>query len=254
MSLAACAGVVERGDPDRFLAAMSCPPTAREALFPLYAFNVEIARAPHVTEEPMIAEMRLQWWRDALEEISDGKPPRAHEVVGPLAELIRTRDLPVSLLDDAADARRWDIWKDPFEDEAAFEAHIGRTAGHLAWVSALALGADSDQEEAVRDGAYAGGIAAWLQAIPALEARGLKPLPDGRPEAVRALAASALERLKAVPRRLPEPATFALRPAWQAEVLLKQAMADPSRVAAGTLGQSEFRRRGSLALRAARGR
>jgi phytoene/squalene synthetase len=72
MSLEACADLLRRGDPDRFLAAMAAPPAARRVLLPLYAFNLEVARAPQVTAEPMIAEMRLQWWRDALAEIAAG--------------------------------------------------------------------------------------------------------------------------------------------------------------------------------------
>ncbi|MEC7259362.1 MAG: squalene/phytoene synthase family protein, partial [Pseudomonadota bacterium] len=87
-NLTACARIVEQGDPDRFLAAMAAPVQARRVLFPLYAFGVEIARAPWVTQEPMIAEMRLQWWRDALEEIASGAPARRHEVVTPLASLL----------------------------------------------------------------------------------------------------------------------------------------------------------------------
>ncbi|TNF18762.1 MAG: phytoene synthase, partial [Rhodobacteraceae bacterium] len=59
----ACAAIVEKGDPDRFASAMAAPVAARARLFPLYAFNLEVARAPWVTQEPMIAEMRLQWWR-----------------------------------------------------------------------------------------------------------------------------------------------------------------------------------------------
>ena len=85
MSLNACAAIVERGDPERFMAAMAAPVEARRVLFPLYAFNVEVARAPWVTEEPMIAEMRLQWWRDALEEIAHGEPgspPRGDDAFG----------------------------------------------------------------------------------------------------------------------------------------------------------------------------
>ncbi|MFN3209661.1 MAG: squalene/phytoene synthase family protein, partial [Roseovarius sp.] len=68
----ACAGLVHRGDPERFAATMAAPVPAREKLFPLYAFNVEVSRAPWVTQESMIAEMRLQWWRDVLEEIRTG--------------------------------------------------------------------------------------------------------------------------------------------------------------------------------------
>ena len=84
----ACAGLVERGDPVRFRAVMSTPVDIRAKLFPIFAFNLEVARAPWVTKEAMIAEMRLQWWQDALEEITLGKVVRRHEVVSPLSQLI----------------------------------------------------------------------------------------------------------------------------------------------------------------------
>ncbi|MGB3250003.1 MAG: squalene/phytoene synthase family protein, partial [Tabrizicola sp.] len=72
MTVAACAGLVQRGDPDRFRAVMAAPVEARAQLFPLYAFNLEVARAPWVTQEPLIAEMRLQWWRDVVENAASG--------------------------------------------------------------------------------------------------------------------------------------------------------------------------------------
>ena len=77
------------GDPDRWRTAMTAPPPARPGLMALYAFNLEIARAPWVTSEAMLAEIRLRWWLDAIGEIYDGAAPRRHEVVAPLAEVIR---------------------------------------------------------------------------------------------------------------------------------------------------------------------
>ena len=47
----ACAALVHRADPDRFMAVMAAPVPARPLLFPLYALNVEVARAPWVTQE-----------------------------------------------------------------------------------------------------------------------------------------------------------------------------------------------------------
>ena len=75
MSFDACAELVRRGDPDRFLSAMTAPPELRGRLMILYAFNLEVARAPWVASEPMLAEMRLQWWADAIAEIFEGRPP-----------------------------------------------------------------------------------------------------------------------------------------------------------------------------------
>ncbi len=254
MSVQACAEIVARGDPDRFLAAMSCPPSARAALFPLYALNVEIARAPYVTQEPAIAEMRLQWWRDALDEIAAGAPARAHEVAGPLTDLLRRTGVEVALLDAAVAARRWDIWHAPFETDADFARHLDRTAGNLAWASARALGAPPADEAAVRDGAWAAGLVRWFQAVPEMEARGMKPLPDGRPEAVRALAHQGLDRLASARRAVRRgPAALALRPAWEAGALLRQVADAPGRVADGAVHLSEFRRRLLLSAAAVRG-
>lgn len=256
MSLEACAALVERGDPDRFAATMAASPVARAALWPLYAFNLEVARAPWVTEEAMIAEMRLQWWRDAVAEIATGTAMRAHEVVTPLAQLMRDRALPVALLDALAAARQWDIYRAAFADGPGFVAHLDATAGHLMWLAALALGAPAAAEPVVRDIAFAQGLANWLRAVPALEARGRLPLVDGRADAVKALAETGLARLaQARARRaLLGQARAALLPGWQAGPLLRQVVADPMVVAEGRMATSEFARRGGLLWQAMTGR
>ena len=245
MSVEACAAFVERADPDRFLAAMAAPPEARRVLFPIYAANAEIARAPYAASEALIAEMRLQWWRDAMGEIVVGEGVRRHEVTTPLAEVLPPAG--ARLMSMAADARSWDVSGEPFADEHALLFHIDGTAGNLSWASALALGTtDLDLEGRVRDEATAGGLAAWLRAVPAYRERGREPLPDASEAAIRALAERGLSMLGAVPKG---PARTALLWTWQARAILAQAAAEPSRVAAGTLGTSEFRRRGSLLLR-----
>jgi phytoene/squalene synthetase len=132
--LNACAALVEKGDPARFRTVMAAPLDARRALFPLYALNVEISRAPWVTAEPMIAEMRLQWWRDALEEIAAGEGVRRHEVVTPLSRVLSVED--ARALDDLVAARRWDCYKDPFEDQAHLTKYIEDTSGILMSVAA----------------------------------------------------------------------------------------------------------------------
>ncbi len=254
MTLQACAEIVQRGDRDRFDATMSVPVPAREVLFPLYAFNIEVARAPWVTAEPMIAEMRLQWWRDAVEEIGQGARPRAHEVVGPLAAALeRDRDVMAGLLDGVVAARRWDIGADPFEDEADFAHYIDATSGNLTWAAAVGFGAPDRLEAPVRDAAWAGGLANWFLAIPDLEGRGKRPLVDGRPEAVAALARAGLDRLKAARGCEFGAAMPALRAFWLTGPILRQAAADPLAVAEGRLGVSEFRRRAGLLYKAMTG-
>lgn len=246
MSIAACADLVARGDPDRFAATMAAPVGARAVLFPLYAFNVEVSRAAWISKEPMIAEMRLQWWYDVLADIASGAPPRLHEVVTPLADVLDP--VGATLLQPLVEARRWDIYRDPFADDAALIAHLEATGSSLMWVAARALGAGQADMGRYRDIGYATALANWLCAIPELESRGRVPLVDGRPDAVAALARGGLARLGR--GKLTGAGHAAGIAGWQARAILRRAARAPELVAAGGLRPSEFARRGGL-LRAA---
>lgn len=244
MSFAACAALVERGDPDRFLATMAAPPAARTVLFPLYAFNLEVARAPQVTQEPLIAEMRLQWWRDALAEIVEARPVRSHEVTVPLANALTPAA--ARALDDLIMARHSDISAEPFADAAALMAYLDRTAGTLLWAGVQSLEPNSIADEAaVRAWGRAQGLANWFLACPTLVARGGTPLPEANDAAISTLAGAALQALRAAPR----PKSPALLATWRARPLLLQARDHPGRVLSGRLGQSDFRRKTSLLWR-----
>ena len=228
MTVAACAELVQRGDPDRFLAVMAAPPETRAQLLPLYAFNLEVARAPWVTQEPLIAEMRLQWWRDVVENAASGAA-KAHEVAGPLHGLIRDFGLPVDVLDRLITARRWDIHRDPHEGPQALGEYLEDTGAGLMWLAARALGAPDGAEAAVRAYGWATAAAGYLRAVPALEARGRQPLPEGF--GAQDLARQGLDRLaeaRAARKAVPKAIAPALLAGWQAEWLLRQVFAGRS--------------------------
>ncbi|WP_420002896.1 squalene/phytoene synthase family protein [Arenibacterium sp. LLYu02] len=251
--LIACAEAVQKGDPERFQATMAAPVAARPLLFALYAFNIELSRAPWASQESMIAEMRVQWWRDVGAELAAGAAVRRHYVATPLARLVKPEAAVV--IDAMAEARRWDIYRDPFEDEAAFDHYIDATSGGVMWMAAASLGGAS--KAVVRDYAWAAGLANFLRAIPELEAQKRVPLLDGSVEGVRRLAERGLDRLSSARARRGE-ISVAARPAllsgWQAEALLQQVRKEPHRVAAGEMGLSEFRKRAGLMWQAGTGR
>lgn len=243
-TLAALAERLARGDPDRHLAAMAAPVAARAVLLVLYAFNLELARVPWVTKDPLLARMRLQFWHDAVDE---AEHPRAHEVAGPLAGLITGLDLPRALFHQMIAAREADLEPAPFGSEAELWSYLEATAGGLMVLAVRALGGAA--AEVARDFGAAQGMANYLMAVPALAAAGRHPLPADDPETIEALAGGALIRLERARFRRAEvagPARPALLAAWRARAVLAQAAAHPERVAAGDLGQSEFARRGSL--------
>lgn len=257
MSVDACALMVEQGDPDRFAATMAAAPDLRPRLWPLYAFNLELARAAWASAEPLVGRMRLQWWHDAVAEIGAGGGGGGHEVLGPLATVVRGQGLPVRLLDAMISARQWDLERQGFGDGAALAGYLDATAGHLMVLASRALGAGEGAERVVRRFAFGAGLANWFLAVPVLVARGRQPLVDPSDAGVAALARLGLEALSEARRErglVARQAAPALLTGWQAGALLRQVVAEPWRVLEGTMGQSEFARRGGLAWRGLTGR
>lgn len=262
----ACADAVFAHDRDRFQSVMASPVDARPLLFVLYAFNVELSRAPWASQESMIAEMRVQWWRDVGAEIAEQRSVRRHYVATPLGRLCPPK---LALCIDAmADARRWDIYRDPFEDETAFDNYIDATSGGLMWMAAGALLAEGttdgnepnlsdEMEKTIRDFAYGVGLANYFRAIPELVSQKRIPLLDGTPAGLRELAAKGREKIRSARterRRIGTAAYPAMLAGWQADRILAQVLNEPQRVGDGTLGLSEFRKRTSLMMNATLGR
>ncbi|MCY1125615.1 squalene/phytoene synthase family protein [Frigidibacter sp. RF13] len=257
MSLDDCAALVQAGDPVRFAAAMAAPVAARAKLWPLYALNLEIARAPWASAEPMIAEMRLQWWIDTLDGLGQGQARNGHPVSAALLPHLSGRADLAGLLAGIAEERRWDCWKEPFTDDGAFEAYVDATSGNLMWAAARLLGADRTAEPAVRSFAWGAGLAAYLMAAPELERRGRIPFTDGRPEALASLADEGLHRMaeaRKAAKTIPPEARPALWPGASAAAILRRAARAPALVAAEALAPSPFIRHWHLASRALLGR
>ena len=76
------------GDEDRWLSSRYAQTDARHDLIALYAFCWELARVRLIVTEPTLGAIRFQWWRDALAELEDGRPPRAHDVVSVVAIML----------------------------------------------------------------------------------------------------------------------------------------------------------------------
>ena len=161
--IAYCADQVSSRDPDRFATAMLADPERRAPLFALYAFNLEIARTRESVREMMLGRIRLQWWREALEECFDGTP-RRHQVVQPLATAIRTLNLPREPFFAAVDGREQDIDDLPPPNEAALATYVEATGGAIGQLAAFMLGGEGDI------GGRVGRAYAWVGLARALHA------------------------------------------------------------------------------------
>ena len=100
---------VRRVDRDRFLGALFAPEPRRRDLLALLAFDHELARTRTVAREPMMARIRLQWWREAMAEAASAAQPRAQPIVESLSETVRRHDLALQHLIALIDAREEEI-------------------------------------------------------------------------------------------------------------------------------------------------
>ena len=244
MSIDACAALVARADPDRWAAVLAAPLSARAPLIVLYAYNVEISRAPWVSSQTLICEMRLQWWRDVL--LSPTRP--AHEVAGPLHDLIAQGRVDTAKLDAMAAARVWDVYTEPFESADHFSDYLDQTAGGLMATSVQALGASPQGEAAAQGYGAAAGLAAYFRAVPELGARGRVPLIDNSDQAITDLARKALKnwQLARSKRHDLGAAWPALLAGVQAGAVLKLAAQHPNFVRTGGLHLAPMQARARL--------
>jgi NADH dehydrogenase [ubiquinone] 1 alpha subcomplex assembly factor 6 len=156
-----CLLQIRRFDRDRTLTVLAAPSGAAADLTVLYAFNLELALIRDSVSEPMLGQIRFQWWREALDGIAAGQP-RQHAVVKALADLMARRRLGRAHLDRMIDARERELIDPPPADLAALESYADDTSGRLLSLAAEAAGLEA---EGVRDLTRAVGIAVALTGI-----------------------------------------------------------------------------------------
>lgn len=140
---------VRAADRERFLGALFAPEPQRKGLLAVLAFDHELARTRTVTREPMLARIRLEWWREAVADAAESGRPRAQPILESLSETVRRYRLPVDGLVALIDAR---------EEEIDGPLDVMRTGHALADLELGVLGVD---DPASRQAAHAV-AAAWL--------------------------------------------------------------------------------------------
>jgi len=141
--------LVRDADRERFLGALFAPEPRRSGLLALLAFDHELARTRSVTKEPMLARIRLEWWREAMAEAAGSGKPRAQPIVEALTETVRRHGLTLEAMVDLIDAR---------EEEIEGPLDVMRAGHALADLELAVLGVE---DAASRQAAHAIG-AAWL--------------------------------------------------------------------------------------------
>jgi len=171
------ADTVRRLDRDRYRAVLFAPSPQREHLLSLFAFNIELSRVREEVSDSTLGEIRLQWWRQALEQAASGEMV-GHPVADALAAARRRCVLPGDLLTDMIDARQSDLAATPMPDQTHLEDYLARTAGTVFQLGGYILGQrDERTAHLARHAGVAFGLAGIMRALPVHRAQGLLLLP-----------------------------------------------------------------------------
>lgn len=174
-----CAGLVRAGDRDRYVAALLASEPAQTHLLALQAFDLELRQIGDRVNEPLVGEIRLQWWRDQLAAMIHGAPGD-HPILEALQPAIAFGRLPMSALNATIDARAFDIYPELPPDLNVLDGYLGETFGAIIQLSCLLLGEGRDEGSGAAAG-HAGvaiGLAWVLRNLPHHAARGRLYLPE----------------------------------------------------------------------------
>ncbi len=168
--------LVRSADQDRYWSGLLMPSPARDHLFALYAFNIELARIGEQVREAQLGEIRLEWWREALTASPESRT--GNPVADALVDAIAACDLPLAPLTGLIDARSLDIHREPVTSIEALEAYISATAGALFRLGSWIAGRQNETViPASHEAAMAYGLTGLMRALPYHAARGQLYLP-----------------------------------------------------------------------------
>ena len=227
--------LVRRVDPDRWLASRFIGDAAARAdVIALFGLNYELARVAGGVTNALMGEIRLTWWREAMEEIAAGKPPRKH----PNVEALAASGFDPNALAALSEARFTDLDEGPLKDEGAVMAYVDGTAGALAVRAARRLDSSADPH------AVKGAARAWgLSGLWRLKQSGRDRLPsDWTPADVQRRVEAQLRLARAEVKGLPVAAFPAVAPAALARAYV------------GTRQMGELEKKARLTLAVATGR
>ena len=155
----------------------------RARLTSLFALHVELRRIPDAVSEPPLGEIRLQWWREALDEIAADGTPRAHPVVQALAESGAVSASARATLDRLIDARARLFYRPHF---SSIEDLNGFLRAAEAPIAALAL--EDEDDRSIREAAETYALTRFApQLTPSLAVEAARESLSRHPDHRRAL-------------------------------------------------------------------
>lgn len=181
--------LLRRVDEDRWLAARFATRDARPKLAAVNALNYEIARTAWAVKNETLGDIRLAFWREAIEEIHAGKTPRAHPALEGYAAA-QPNEAMLAAWQTLIAAREKDLQAVPFASWPELQAYAEATAGGVFRI-AIEMCISAEAERHKQLGAFAAkagqawGYAGLARALPFWSKRGATFFPTSLLEHVK---------------------------------------------------------------------
>ncbi|MFP5506219.1 MAG: presqualene diphosphate synthase HpnD [Gammaproteobacteria bacterium] len=114
------------------------PERQREAITALYAFCREVDDVVDECNDPGVARLKLQWWRDEIARVFEARPQ--HPVGQALAALIDDYNLPREYFQEIIDGMEMDLDRHRYESYKDLALYCYRVAGVVGLLSAEIFG------------------------------------------------------------------------------------------------------------------
>ncbi|KAI0822289.1 isoprenoid synthase domain-containing protein [Trametes gibbosa] len=173
-----CKELVRKRDYESYLIGAFFPRQIQGAFFALRAFYVELASVQDTVSNSMIGKMRMQFWRDAIKNLADNRPPR-HPIALALHEASQKANLPAYHLRRIIDARDAELHTPTHLTIESLTAHAESTSSTFLYLllSLLNLSSSSTFSHAASHLGVAQSIQVLLRALPYHASRGRMVIP-----------------------------------------------------------------------------
>ncbi|XP_071537755.1 NADH dehydrogenase (ubiquinone) complex I, assembly factor 6 [Panulirus ornatus] len=161
-----CLDIIKQNDYENFLSVLLLPQNARATAVALRAFNVELAQIQDVTSEILMAKMRLQFWRETIDQLYMGNTPGQPVALG-LHRAVRRHQLSKRWLRSLIDSREEQLDCRQFTSLAAVENYSEKSNSALYYLLLQGMGVESvHADHAASHLGKAEGIMRLLRGIP----------------------------------------------------------------------------------------
>ncbi|XP_041268911.1 NADH dehydrogenase (ubiquinone) complex I, assembly factor 6 isoform X2 [Onychostruthus taczanowskii] len=161
-----CAELVRKRDYEGFLCSLLLPVESRTSAFALRAFNVELAQIKDSITQKTTGLMRMQFWRDAVEDIYGDNPPH-QPVAAELWRAVKRHNLTKMWFMKIIDEREKNLDDRPYRNIQELETYAENTQSALLYLTLETLGVrDIHADHAASHIGKAQGIVTCLRATP----------------------------------------------------------------------------------------